>query len=162
MARLVFGDRAVNVHQMRSPCQRCQNLEGRIEEKGGQDCVYCNRCGKHCYNAPRTETGRAARTVTTVHNGIKPQQRTRILLRSTSHCELCGKSAVDANLHVGHLLSVKDGIRQGLTEMELNHDDNLAAMCDECNLGLGEQTVPLRLVVAIVLARARNVKRESA
>ncbi len=116
--------------------------------------MLCNRCGKWQYNAPRVETGRAVRSVTTVHKDLKPKARANVLLRSTGHCELCGASGVP--LHVGHLLSVKDGLDRGLTEVELNGEENLAAMCEECNLGLGKQTVPLRLVVAIVLARLRS------
>lgn len=45
--------------------------------------------------------------------------------------------------------------RDGLTDEEINSDDNLAAFCDECNLGLGKQPVPLRLAVALVMARQR-------
>jgi hypothetical protein len=49
-------------------------------------------------------------------------------------------------------------MRQGLTEIEINDDENLAALCEECNLGLGDETVPLRLAIAMVLARVRNRK----
>lgn len=137
--------------QMRAPCKNCGHEFGSIEMKGGQDCVYCGICGKHQYNAPKTETGRAVRTVTTVHNGIKPGQRSRILLRANSSCELC--HSVSKPLHVGHLLSVNDGVRQGLTDAEINSDENLAAMCDECNLGLSDEPVPVRLLIAILKAR---------
>lgn len=146
-------------YKMRAPCKRCSGTEGRIETRSGQDCVICN-CGAYQYCAPKAETGRAVRSVSTVHKAIKPNQRARVLLRSSSHCELCGRSG--GTLHVGHLLSVSDGMDQGLTEIELNDDDNLAAMCEECNLGLGDETVPLRLVLAITLARAKNrVKDDS-
>lgn len=140
-------------HQLRRSCAACNGTEGRIETKNGQDCVYCATCGRWQYNAPKTETGREVRTVTTVHEGIKPKQRARILLRASGRCELCGKS--DSPLHVGHLLSVKHGLMQGLTELELNDDENLAAFCDECNLGLGDEPVPLRLAIAITMARLR-------
>ena len=139
--------------QMRQPCPKCDTIEGRIETRNKQDCVFCAKCGRHCYNAPKTETGRAVRSLTTVHNGIKPQQRTRILLRANCHCELCGRLG---DLHVGHLVSVKDGIDRGMTETEINDDENLAAMCDECNSGLGKETVPLRLAIAMVLIRIKN------
>jgi hypothetical protein len=141
---------------MRAPCRKCGGPTGRIEERGAQDCVFCSSCGAFQYNAPRTETGKKVRSVTTVHNGIKPNQRSRILQRATGRCELCGKRPETAALHVGHLLSVKDGLVRGLTELELNNDDNLCAMCDECNLGMGKQTVPLRLAVAMVMARLRT------
>jgi len=140
---------------MRQPCRLCHNLMGYIIETGAQDVVRCAACDTFNYNAPRTETGKRPRTTTTVHNGIKPKQRTRILLRATGHCELCGKGPETGALHVGHLLSVQDGLAAGLTERELNHDENLAAMCDECNLGLGDTTLPVRFLIAILQARLR-------
>lgn len=140
-------------HPLRKPCEKCGSVTGYIETRGNQDCVFCQACKGYQYCAPKTETGRAVRTVTTVHNGIKPNQRNRILMRATGHCELCGASG---DLHVGHLLSVREGLEQGLTEFELNNDENLAAFCPECNLGMGQETVPLRLVFAIIKARAKN------
>lgn len=140
-------------HLLRTPC-RCGGEEGRIETRNGQDCVFCLKCGCHCYNAPKTETGRAVRSVSTARKDIKPAQRARILMRASGHCELCGKT--EGIMHVGHLLSVKDAMSGGLTETEIGDDENLAAFCEECNLGIGEQTVPLRLVIGIQLARIRN------
>lgn len=55
--------------------------------------------------------------------------------------------------HIGHLLSVAEGHRQGLDDAQINSAENLAAMCDECNLGLGAEVIPLWLAVAIVKAR---------
>ena len=152
----------MNEITMRRICQKCSGTFGRIETKNGQDCVYCCQCGRHCYNAPKTETGRAARTVTTIHNGIKPNQRMRVLQRATARCEICGKAGAGVNLHVGHLMSVKAGIVAGLTEAELNDDENLAAMCEECNSGLGDEPVTLRFVIARLLsARVAMRKRET-
>ena len=141
-------------YRMRKPCVSCGSEFGRIRETGAQDCVYC-LCGRFQYNAPRVETGKAVRTVTTVHNGIKPKQRARILVeRAGCRCELCGSTK--GELHVGHLLSVEVGLKQGLTEDELNDDENLAAMCAECNLGIGRNPIPLRLAVALQMARVRR------
>jgi len=53
-------------------------------------------------------------------------------------------------------VSLEDGKQHGLSEDELNDPENLCAMCDACNLGLGRETVPLRLAVAMVMARVRN------
>jgi hypothetical protein len=47
-------------------------------------------------------------------------------------------------------------MEMGMNEFELNDDENLAAMCSECNLGIGSETVPLRLCFAIIRARAKN------
>lgn len=144
---------------MRVPCKfGCGTTDGYLETRNGQDCVLCSACKRLNYNAPKTETGRAVRSVTTVHNGIKPNQRARILERATGACELCHAS--NKPLHVGHLLSVDEGLKLGLTELEINHDENLSAMCDECNLGLSSRPVPLRLLMAMLRARI-NLQRNA-
>lgn len=125
--------------------------------QSGQNRVFCADCDAWVYNAPRTETGERPRSVQTIHNGIRPKQRARVLLRANGRCELCNAGT---NLHVGHLLSVADGFAAGLTEIELNHDENLCALCEECNLGLGHETIPLRF--AIRLLRQRIQKEQSA
>lgn len=132
----------------------CPGRDGVVKTVGSQDTVRCATCDRFLYNAPKTETGRAVRSVTTVHSNIKPKQRARILERATGACELCHTSG--APLHVGHLLSVARGIAEGLTDSEINSDENLAAFCDQCNLGMGKQPVPVRLVVAILIARTRR------
>lgn len=142
--------------KMRKPCARDGNEEGRIETRGGQDCVYCTACGLHQYNAPKTETGRAVRSVQTLHAGISPKMRARILLRATGRCELCGsKPTTEHPLNVGHLVSVAEGIKRDLTDQEINHEENLCAMCDACNLGIGKEVVPIRLLISMLLARIK-------
>src|SRR3990167_2871092 len=141
---------------MREPCKACGCHDGRIDPKNGQNVVRCRECGRHCYNAPKVETGEVPRSATTVHNGIKPKQRARILERATGRCELCGNPGAKVPLHVGHLLSVESGLTHGYDEQVLNNDENLAAMCEECNLGLGGQTVSVRLIYAILLRRVRG------
>ena len=142
--------RTEHPHDLRKPCSKCGSATGRIATKAGQDCVYCLQCGRFQYNAPRTETGRTTRSVTTVHSAIKARQRARIIMRATGRCELCGSQK---NLHVGHLLSVEAGLKLGLTEVELNDDENLAAMCERCNLGIGKIPVPARLLAALIMSR---------
>jgi hypothetical protein len=141
-------------HSMRTVCSDCGCSTGRIEERGGQDCVFCTECGKWQYNAPKTETGRAERTVTSVHNGVSPKQRARVLLRDGGRCVVCHRG--DRPLHVGHLLSVKDGLNEGMTEFDLNNDENVAAMCDECNLGISRDSLPIRFIVSILRSRIRR------
>lgn len=140
---------------MRQPC-KCGVTGGVRVEKNGQDTVRCGACGTFQYNAPRTETGRKQRSVTTVHAGIKPKQRARILSRATARCEVCGSHG---NLHVGHIVSVDSGFESGLTDAEINDDENLLCLCEECNLGWGNEPMPLRL--AIVVLRARIAWREA-
>lgn len=136
---------------MRKPCPGCSAPNGRIIEVNGQDTVRCLSCDRHCYNAPRTETGRAQRSVTTVHAAIKPKQRARIIMRDGARCMWC--RADDRNLHVGHIISVDAGVRFGLTDAEVNDDENLVAQCEECNLGLGSEPMSLRVAIAVLRAR---------
>lgn len=141
-------------YELRNPCKRCGSLSGRIETKGNQDCVYCD-CGTFQYNAPKTETGREVRTVERVHKSIRPKDRASVLMRANGRCELCGSRI---NLHVGHLLSVEAGLRLGMNELQLNDPENLCAMCEACNLGVGKEPIPARFLMALVLARiASNV-----
>ena len=137
-------------YQMRAPCPSCDCMIGRIEERNGQDTVRCNACDRHCYNAPRVETGRAQRSSSTVHAAIKPKQRARILMRASSKCEVCGARGI---LHVAHIISVDSGLNFGLTEVEINDDENLLCMCEQCNLGLGKEPMPLRVAIAVLRAR---------
>lgn len=141
---------------MRAPCRGCSCEFGTITESGAQDVVRCLDCKRWCYNAPRVETGKAIRSVQTVHEAIKPKLRAKIIERANGHCELCGKGAELGPLHVGHLVSVEQGLASGLTEVELNDPENLAAACAECNLGIGKQTVTLRMAMAILMARLRR------
>ncbi len=150
-------DGAGEPYKMREPCRGCGCENGRIVERGAQDTVRCLDCDRHCYNAPRVETGKKVRTVQTVHEAIKPKQRARIIELATGRCQLCGKGPESgATMHVAHLVSVKQGLGNGLTELELNSDENLVCACDECNLGLGKETIPLRLAISIQLARLRR------
>jgi 5-methylcytosine-specific restriction endonuclease McrA len=143
--------------EMRSPCPACGKTAGLVEERNGQDTVRCAACNRFCYNAPRVETGRAVRSVTTIHNGIKPGQRFDILQRDGFACVLCKNDT--KRLHAGHLISVEVGLRFGLTDAEINDDENLIAICEECNLGQREQPIPLRLAIAILRARISWAKR---
>jgi 5-methylcytosine-specific restriction endonuclease McrA len=142
-----------DIVKMRASCRfDCGSADGYITTVNGQDTVRCRTCNRFQYNAPRVETGRAPRTVTTVHNGIKPAQRARVLERD-GRCVLCGRRD---DLHVGHLIPVARGLETGLTEVELNDDENLAAMCDECNLGLGARPLALWVVAPILRLRLRG------
>lgn len=138
---------------MRSVCE-CGSVEGTITETGAQDVVRCTICNRFQYNAPRTETGKAVRSMKTTHEAISTKRRAEILSRATWHCELCGRRPSNGSeLNVGHMLSVADGHGLGLSDADINCDENLASMCSECNAGLGRQTVPARLLVSVIMAR---------
>lgn len=142
---------------MRKACKTpfCESTLGRIEVKNGQDCVYCCNCGEWQYNAHKVETGRAVRSTQTVHAAIKPRVRSDVLIRSNGRCELCGKSSSDCVVHVGHILSVNVGVAEGLSDDDINDSENLMAMCDECNLGIGDQPLPLKLMVKVLVSRLK-------
>lgn len=154
-----FDGKPIALRDPASPKERrhwdeCPCREGVLRTSGNQDTVRCAGCGLFLYNAPKTETGRAERTVTTVHNGIKPKQRARVLMRDAGRCRLCKAEGVP--LHVGHILSVERGLAQGLTEAQLNSDSNLLALCDQCNLGMSKSPMPLWLVVGLLVAGTEN------
>lgn len=131
-------------------CPKCGSDHGDITTTNSQDVVRCRDCGKYLYNAPKTETGRAVRSVSTTHAAIKPKQRARIIERANRRCEVCGNFG---NMHVGHIVSVAYGHRNGLSDAVLNSDENLICQCEECNLGASSRTIPLRMYVAILVAR---------
>lgn len=141
---------------MRAACS-CGAQDGVIRPRGAQDCVFCVECDKFQYNAPRAETGKPVRHVKN-RDALKPKRRAKILLRANGHCELCGSTG---ELHVGHLLSVDDGRRQGFKDEDLDSPENTCAMCDTCNLGLGKETVPLRFAIAIVMARLNRARSDT-
>lgn len=147
----------MEVFTMRKPCA-CGGLEGEIKTRSGQDCVYCNSCNRWQYNAPKTETGREQRSVSTTHRAIKPGQRSRVIERANMRCERCGKPAAESKtgLHVGHILSVDEGHKQGLSDEIVNSDENLIAECDECNLGHGKGVLPVRFYIALLMARVSH------
>jgi 5-methylcytosine-specific restriction endonuclease McrA len=136
-------------------CPKCGCETGVIATVNGQDTVRCQSCDHGLYNAPKTETGREARSTSTVHAAIKPKQRDRIIQRANTRCERCGKSAMASvtGLHVGHILSVNDGLKHGLETHVINSDDNLLAECDECNGGHNRGSLPVRLFVTLLMTR---------
>lgn len=136
-------------YPLRKPCA-CGTETGYIRERTGQQCVYCSFCHRFQYNAPKRETGLPQRSVSD-RPELKPARRARILERDNGSCVGCHRS--DVILHVGHLLSVEDGRKLGASDEEVWSDENLAAMCEECNLGFGKRTVSLRLVYRILQAR---------
>ena len=144
------GDFTGEPWSMRDPCPRCGHEKGTIKTQSGQDRVFCADCGRHAYNAPRSETGRPQRTLRT-RPQIKPSKRMRVLERDNHTCVSCHRADVD--LDIGHLLSVEDGHRLGFSNDELNDEENLAAMCAACNSGQGHLTHSLRLVGMILRAR---------
>ena len=139
-------------HQLREPCRSCGSSLGYITVVNGQNTVRCDKCFTFLYNAPKTETGEEPRSTRTLHN-LSPSLRARVLERANGRCELC---AGGVNLHVSHILSVKDGLLHGLTEFELNSEENLLALCEECNLGFGSRSFSPRLYAILLQRKIHN------
>lgn len=146
--------------ELRSRCT-CGSTRGRVLwDRSGQDVVRCSACDEFAYNAPRVETGRPRRSVRT-RPDISPGQRARILERAGGACELCHHR--DRPLHVGHLLSVEDGLVLAVPKWLLRDDENLAAICAEENLGQGRRSAKVLLLAALLRARElRAIGRDAA
>jgi len=138
---------------LRAPCP-CGGTEGTIAPRGNQDCLYCDTCGKFQYNAPRVETGRAVRSLST-RPGITPSQRARILAAHDNACIGCGKRPPEVSLDLGHLISREDAAHHDMLDEIIDGEFNLAPMCPECNSGyrtLG--SVSIRLLYRALLMKA--------
>ena len=126
---------AVDVHSMRAPCRDCGSADGNIRPTGGQDCVYCV-CGRFQYNAPRVETGRKVRSVSS-REGLTPGRRAEVMARYCHRCGQCGRGAADGvALEVDHIIprgmaADEDGSVDGV----IDSDMNLMVLCKECNAG---------------------------
>lgn len=140
---------------LRAVCPQCGGGDGRIETKSGQDCVYCLDCGRWQYNAPRIETGREQRTLSS-RPGITTSQRARIFDVHDQRCITCGRTAADGvTLDLGHLISRDDAEAHGFLDEIIDGEFNLAPMCAECNSGqrpLG--SIGIRLMYRILLIKA--------
>jgi len=150
----------VSIIQMRAVCTGgCKDhatgkgwTQGESKSVAGQNTVRCTLCRKWQYNAPKSETGEEQRHIKTRDN-IKAATRARILTRANGLCELCGVSSKISILHVSHILSVDDSHCTDITPEEVNHDDNLASLCEACNLGMGKLSFNPRLYLRLLRRR---------
>lgn len=136
---------------MEIQCKRCNGTEGITELGGVHVKLVCKQCGAYQRFLSKADAGLERRSLQTTHEAIKPKMRAHVIMRATARCELCGKTG--CQLTVGHLLSVKDGHSQGLEDDIINGAENLAAMCEECNVGMSSESVPLRLAAALLRSR---------
>lgn len=143
--------------QMREPCGHCGCPEGTITTNGGQDVVRCAACDRYWYCAPKTETGRAVRSLR--RTAMPPSKRARVLRHHHNACVGCGARPPDVELLIGHLVPRDEAIKLGLPEHLADHDFNLAPMCPECNSGLGRSPVAIGLMYRLLLL---HLKQEGA
>lgn len=132
---------------LRNMCE-CGSVTGELRPNNGSNDVYCIVCKKYCFCARKDELDSTVEPRNDRIKKFKPKQKARILLRDSGRCILCGTN--EDVLHIGHLISVKDGPQLGLSDDDLWSDENLATMCSECNLGLGADSVTARLIAALV------------
>ncbi len=144
---------------MRESCRYClkegkEILTGFARESGGQNVIRCAMCKRQCYNAPKAETGTPQRNVKS-RPDLKFGQRERILLKCGGRCFLCGRSPQvhGVNLHIAHLVSVAGNktLEHPLSDDVLYSDANLAAACEECNLGMGTRSIEPEILARLVL-----------
>lgn len=128
-----------------------------LMQKGPNHYKVCLRCDKRQHEKvwlSKVEAGIEKRSVQSTHQRIKPKTRAKIIDRASARCEMCG--ARNVILHVGHFISVDEGHRAGMTDDEINSDENLYCSCEECNLGQGSRPVSIRILVNIIRGRMSN------
>ena len=167
----------VEVTRLDPPCP-CGGELGWIENVDGPLVLYCNDCGEPLaspgdkglqelaegsgilaglaqqplfeFPADPTLPSRTSR------RAIPVRLRTEVLMRANFRCEWCLTST--AGLQIGHILSVRDGHALGVPAELLNSFDNLMVQCEDCNQGLGGESMPTWIVARILHARALKKK----
>jgi 5-methylcytosine-specific restriction endonuclease McrA len=150
--------------EMREACKRCMTkgelvIFGTMTTVNGQDVVRCGKCGQHCYNAPRSETGKPQRKIKS-REDLTFGQRERILERDGARCVLCGRypQAHNVVLVIGHAISLAEGRAQGCTDEQLNDDANLYVSCEECNAGQGARSLAPWVMARLLIARFNRTR----
>lgn len=142
-------------HNLREPCGACGSDIGVIREKNGQDCVYCATCDRWQYNAPRLETGRAERKLST-RPTITPSMKARVLAAHDHACIACGGRAPQVRLELDHILSRELAAAHNLLDALIDSEWNLAPMCAECNSGKRWVAEPMvRLMYRTLMMKAQ-------
>lgn len=141
-------------HPLRRPCA-CGSNDGMVLVKNGQNCLYCSNCRSFTgYNVPAAEMAGRPATNGEIHSRVSSSRRWRIMELQGFRCAACHDGADSgAILHVDHILPVDLREESGLTIEEINSDNNLWALCAECNIGKGTTPMEPRLFAAILRAR---------
>lgn len=75
----------------------------------------------------------------TKRKSIGPKVRFEVFKRDNFKCQYCGQTAPDVVLHIDHIIPVKDGGTNDIT--------NLITACSDCNLGKGARKLDDNAVV---------------
>jgi 5-methylcytosine-specific restriction endonuclease McrA len=136
----------------RQPCPKCNSTDALRSDRNGQAVVRCRNCHAFLYNAPKVETGERPRTVQAVRPDVKPKVQQAVFERDGQACVLCHRD--DVPLTIGHVVSIKDAEELGEVGPWLSGSENLVAMCEACNSGLGGRsllpTTYARIVVRLL------------
>lgn len=147
------GNPSVNI-PLRQTCE-CGGTTGHIITKAGQDCVYCDQCNRWHFNAPKTETGRAVRTLAT-RPTIKPSERARVLAAHDHACVGCGKRPPEVRLELDHIIPREVADAYGMLDALIDSHWNLAPLCAECNSGKRWVSEPsVRLMYRCLMMKAQ-------
>lgn len=147
---------------MREPCRTCGTSDGHITERGKQDVVRCARCNRYAYCAPRIETGKKKRTLST-REGITPSQRARILATHDHSCISCGKRPPEVRLELDHIISRELAAEHGCLDELIDSEHNLAPRCEECNSGNRWLPAPsVRLMYRTLMMKQRVADQAAA
>lgn len=126
---------------MREACKNCGCVDGYIDHRNGQACIFCSLCGKYQYNAPKHERGLAPTPLR--QDGIKSSVRHEVKVRANFRCEGCGSLPTEKRMDIGHRVLEKDWREAGLPPLLVRDFDNLAWLCDDCNLGQSSKSIPI-------------------
>lgn len=144
-------------------CGAPAGSKGYIKRVGLQDVVYCagadgtREIHYARRNAPRSETGNPTENLRT-RPGIAPSKRSRILQRDNYRCLMCGATPQETGLDIGHLISRDAGLAIGMSDYELDDDENLGTLCSPCNSGQGHEPVTLRFTMNVLRVRMKYEK----
>lgn len=108
--------------------------------------LSCTLGGHHVTFISKAEIGLGTRSVSS-RPEIKPKTRMNVFRADGMCCLVCARVAdIGRELVVGHIISVKDAEGFGWSEAQIYAEENLAAMCEECNSGLGSRSLnPVRV-----------------
>jgi len=145
------------------PCSRCSEpVAGYLirtpPPHAGK--LFCGNCALFQQWVSKKDLGEPRRSLTPRGECIGPKQRDQILARDGYRCMLCGAAPPAVLLHAGHILSHKDGDVLGLSEQQIDSNDNLMAMCERCNAGLGPRSLTPWLYVALLERRPDDLHDE--
>ncbi len=145
-------------HALREKCPRCGCDTGYIRPTNQQMCVYCNECGLFQYNAPKSELGLAPESVQSTT--LAPALRYLVGERAQWRCEFCGHSKDESpRMDVGHLISRKDCRDLGIVSRFVDHVENLAWLCAECNAGMGSRSLSIHGLLVLHINRMLAAER---